>query len=413
MGSDAPDGHAADGEGPVRAVDLDAFEIDVCAVSNARFQKFVAATGHRTDAERFGWSFVFGGLLPDDFAPTRGAAEAPWWRQVHGACWHSPEGTGSTIVDRGDHPVVHVSWNDAIAYCTWAGRRLPTEAEWERAARGGLERKRLPWGDEREPGGEHRMNIWQGSFPDTNSLEDGWLGTCPVDEFPANGLGLHNPCGNVWEWCADWFATAAALRPTGRENSGGPPMGEARVIRGGSYLCHDSYCNRYRVAARSSSTPSSATGNMGFRCALNPNERPNMTEIQRSSLPIPDRREVGLMTYDAKDPDTTFPPIEPLRPPEGAPERAGRPARRRRLRRLQRVRRPMRHADRRAAGRGRPQVQPLPHHRALLADAPGAADRPQPPLGRHGRHHRDRDLGARATARSARRPRRRSPRRSS
>ena len=149
--------------------------------------------------------------------------------------------------------MVHVSWTDARAYCRWAGLRLPTEAEWEYAARGGLEQKRLPWGDELVPGGEHRMNIWQGTFPSHNTLEDGYLGTCPADAFPPNGHGLHNTSGNVWEWCADWF--------------NGGPSGEAKTIRGGSYLCHDSYCTRYRVAARSSNTPDSSTGNMGFRCA--------------------------------------------------------------------------------------------------------------------------------------------------
>src|SRR4051794_7707278 len=178
----------------------------------------------------------------------------------------NPEGPRSSIDRRLDHPVVHVSWRDARAYCHWAGLRLPTEAEWEYAARGGLVQKRLPWGDELEPGDEHQMNVWQGTFPSWNTREDGYLGTCPVDAFPANGHGLHNTSGNVWEWCRDWFH-ASFHRDGPRSDPIGPPRGEAKVIRGGSYLCHASYCNRYRVAARSSNTANSSTGNMGFRVA--------------------------------------------------------------------------------------------------------------------------------------------------
>jgi formylglycine-generating enzyme required for sulfatase activity len=250
MGAEGPECVAGDGEGPVREVEVGAFAIDPCAVSNSRFAAFVEVTGHVTDAEGYGWSFVFGGLLPDEFPDTRGAVEAPWWRQVYGANWRRPEGPNSSIEDRLDHPVVHVSWRDAEAFCRWSGMRLPSEAEWEFAARGGLVQKRFPWGDELEPGGEHRMNVWQGTFPSENTLADGYLGTCPVDAFPANGYGLHNTTGNVWEWCAD--------------STDGD---QAMVTRGGSYLCHDSYCNRYRVAARSSNTVDTSTGNMGFRCA--------------------------------------------------------------------------------------------------------------------------------------------------
>jgi sulfatase modifying factor 1 len=266
MGSVDPFAYPNDGEGPIRRVRVDPFAIDACAVSNAEFARFVEATRHVTEAERFGWSFVFGGLLPDDFPPTRGAAAAPWWRQVEGADWRRPEGPGSDLETRANHPVVHVSWNDAQAYCAWAGVRLPTEAEWEYAARGGLEGKAFPWGDELEPGGEHRMNVWQGTFPHENSLEDGYLGTCPVDAFSANGIGLHNMTGNVWEWCSDWFSVDFHTRE-GRTNPQGPPRGERRSTRGGSYLCHASYCRRYRVAARSSLTPDSTTGNTGFRGA--------------------------------------------------------------------------------------------------------------------------------------------------
>jgi len=266
MGTEEREGFPADGEGPVRRIRLDAFEIDPVCVTNTRFARFVAETGHVTDAERFGWSFVVAALLPDDFPETRGVQSAPWWRQVMGASWQRPEGPQSNLAGRAEHPVVHVSWNDAAAYCAWAGCRLPTEAEWEHAARGGLEQKRLPWGDELTPGGVWRCNIWQGDFPTGNSAEDGYVGTAPVDAFAPNGFGLHNTSGNVWEWCADWFH--ATFHRTGpAENPAGPPAGEAKVIRGGSYLCHDSYCNRYRVAARSSNTADSSTGNMGFRCA--------------------------------------------------------------------------------------------------------------------------------------------------
>jgi formylglycine-generating enzyme required for sulfatase activity len=266
MGSEDALAYPEDGEGPVRAVKLRPFWIDGLAVSNARFAAFVDATGHVTDAERFGWSFVFAGLLPSDFPATRGVGAAPWWRQVEGADWAHPEGLRSDLDGRLDHPVVHVSWADATAFAAWDGKRLPTEAEWEYAARGGLEQQPFPWGAELEPGGEHRMNVWQGRFPSQNTLDDGWLGTAPVDAFPPNGYGLHNTTGNVWEWCADWFAPGPAKRGTTSDPIG-PPTGTSRVMRGGSYLCHASYCRRYRVAARSGTTPDSSTGNLGLRCA--------------------------------------------------------------------------------------------------------------------------------------------------
>ena len=243
------------------------FELAPHAVTNNEFGRFAEATGYRTEAERFGWSFVFAGLLPDDFPETRAVAAAPWWRQVEGAWWRRPEGPQSTLGGRGDHPVVHVSWNDALAFCAWAGARLPTEAEWEYAARGGLEGRVYPWGDELEPGGEHRMNVWQGTFPTDNTLADGYLGTAPVDAYAPNGFGLHNMTGNVWEWCADWFDPHAYTRDR-PDNPLGPPSGTHRVSRGGSYLCHASYCRRYRVAARNALTPDSSTGNTGFRCAV-------------------------------------------------------------------------------------------------------------------------------------------------
>jgi formylglycine-generating enzyme len=249
MGSD--EGYQADREGPVREVHTGAFRIDPFTVTNARFASFVKATGYVTEAERFGWSFVFHLLLSPRQLRTadRAVSAAPWWLRIDGASWRRPEGPGSSIAARQRHPVVHVSWADANAYCAWAGKRLPTEVEWERAARGGLEQKRYPWGDELLPKGRHRCNIWQGTFPTVNTEDDGYLGTAPVNAFPPNAYGLYNTSGNVWEWCADAFDVGT------------------RVIRGGSYLCHESYCNRYRVAARSGNTPDSSTGHMGFRCA--------------------------------------------------------------------------------------------------------------------------------------------------
>jgi sulfatase modifying factor 1 len=265
IGSDDRLAYPDDGETP-REFELSPFAIDRCAVSNAAFSRFVEATGYVTEAERFGWSFVFGGLLPDDFPDTRGAASAPWWRQVFEADWRHPEGPQSDLEGRNDHPAVHVSFNDALAYCAWAGKRLPTEAEWELAARGGLSGKAFPWGDDREPDGEHRMNVWQGSFPNANTLDDGYYGTCPVDAFPPNGYGLHNTTGNVWEWTADRFA--ADFRERDRKlDPAGPARGARRVQKGGSYLCHASYCRRYRVAARMGNEPDSSAGNLGFRCA--------------------------------------------------------------------------------------------------------------------------------------------------
>ncbi len=267
MGSDADEGEPGDGEAPERLVWLAPFRIDPTAVSNRDFARFIVDTGFVTLAEEIGSSFVFAGLLADDFEPTRGVLESPWWREVPGACWHRPEGPGSALDSRLDHPVVHISWHDAMAYCRWSGTRLPTEAEWEYAARGGLQRRRYPWGDDLTPDGVHRCNIWQGRFPAVNTVEDGHYGTAPVDAFAPNACGLFNMCGNVWEWCADWFGIEQSAMP--QRAPCGPFSGVRRVIRGGSYLCHESYCYRYRAAARSGNDPSATTGHTGFRCAAN------------------------------------------------------------------------------------------------------------------------------------------------
>ncbi len=272
MGTDSDEGFSADGEGPARVVELSPFFIDRSAVTNSQFGRFIRATGYRTDAERFGWSFVFHSFVSKRVARTvTGAvAEAPWWWRVDGACWRRPEGPGSGIGRRMDHPAAHISWNDAQAYCLWAGKRLPTEAEWEMAARGGATQKRYAWGDELTPNGRHMCNIWQGDFPEHNAQADGYAGTAPAVSFDPNGFGLYNIAGNVWEWQFDWFSPSFHRQGYGvpARDPQGPPTGVSRVIKGGSYLCHDSYCNRYRVAARSSNTPDSSTGNMGFRCIV-------------------------------------------------------------------------------------------------------------------------------------------------
>lgn len=268
MGANDKVGFPEDGEGPVREVKISPFYIDRHTVSNARFNEFIEATGYRTESERFGWSFVFQNFVPKIVKKRGKARKVPgldWWLGVEGACWYRPEGPGSNIKSRMDYPAVHISWSDAAAYCEWARKRLPTEAEWEYAARGGLVQKRYAWGDDLTPGGKHMCNIWQGKFPDEDTADDGYAGTSPVNAFPANGYGLYDMAGNVWEWCADWFSPSHGSRDDA-PNPTGPAAGSAKVMRGGSHLCHRSYCNRYRVAARTANTPDSATTNLGFRC---------------------------------------------------------------------------------------------------------------------------------------------------
>jgi sulfatase modifying factor 1 len=255
-----------DGEGPVRQVTLRPFEIACHVVSNLQFGDFVRETGYTTDAERFGCSFVFEGLLSVERKRglTNRAVETPWWIQVPHAYWAQPEGANSSVLDRLDHPVVHVSWTDAKAYCFWSGTRLPTEAQWEMAARGGLEQATYPWGNDLLPASEHRCNIWQGSFPERNTVEDGYPGTAPVHAYKPNGHGLYNVAGNVWEWCEDYFSPIYHAKTSAHDPLNAEPA-PSRSLRGGSFLCHESYCNRYRVGARSSNSPESAASNIGFR----------------------------------------------------------------------------------------------------------------------------------------------------
>jgi len=260
--------YPGDGDSPRRKTHLSPFLIAPTAVTNADYARFVDATGYQTVAEFEGWTFVFHLLLntPGDWPSS--APGLQWWRQVQGAAWHSPEGPGSSILGREDHPAVHISWYDAMAYCRWAGLSLPTEAQWERAARGGAAHRKFPWGDALMPGGAYAMNTFQGVFPSQNTGDDGYIGTAPVTAFKPNAYGLYNMTGNVWEWVHDRFGPRRdpvpgkpARDPLGAES------GHERVQRGGSYLCHVSYCDRYHVHSRTKNDPESSTGNMGFRVA--------------------------------------------------------------------------------------------------------------------------------------------------
>jgi formylglycine-generating enzyme len=249
MGNDGPDAVPGDGEGPTRLVTLEGFRIASTTVTNAEFAEFVRATRYITDAETQGSSFVFYLQVGESVrqAARQVVSGLPWWLPIEDASWQRPEGPGSDVRNRPAHPVVHVSWNDAMAYCEWAGVRLPNEAEWERAARGGQEGRRFAWGDDLyDEAGLPRCNVFRGGFPDAPAAD--WM-AAPVDARSGepNGFGLYNVCGNVWEWCVQTLA------------------GGQRPLRGGSFLCHDSYCNRYRVSARSSNTPDTSSSNIGFR----------------------------------------------------------------------------------------------------------------------------------------------------
>ena len=270
MGTDSDEAWDADGEKPVHEVNVGSYWISKCCVTNREFAAFIDDTGFVTEAERFGWSYVFHILLPKSLLKRlkpQNVQGLEWWYGVEGACWKKPEGPGSNIKKRMDYPAIHISWNDAQAYCEWKGHRLPTEAEWEKAARGGLEQSIYAWGDELTPEGKHRCNIWQGKFPVENTAEDGHIGPAPAKSYRANGFGMYNVAGNVWEWCYDWYTPENVSSRLGIDPKG-PESGTGKVMKGGSYLCHNSYCNRYRVAARTSNTPDTSTGNLGFRTAM-------------------------------------------------------------------------------------------------------------------------------------------------
>jgi formylglycine-generating enzyme len=254
-----------DGEKPQRWIKLRPFGLEVHTVTNERYDAFARATGYVTEAERFGWSFVFQTHL-DRGLVAAAPNDQPWWRKIEGASWRRPYGPGSSFAGLKRHPVVHISWNDASQFASWCGGRLPSEAEWEHAARGGNADWRFPWGYEEPTDTRIFCNIWQGTFPHRDTAADGYHGTAPVDAFAPNSAGLYNMSGNVWEWCGDAFRTRSMTR-VGRERDKRSAAEGARVLKGGSYLCHASYCYRYRIVARLGLAPDSSTGHIGFRVA--------------------------------------------------------------------------------------------------------------------------------------------------
>ncbi|MEO1130169.1 MAG: formylglycine-generating enzyme family protein [Planctomycetota bacterium] len=302
MGSTHP--LARPDEQPIHRVTVDGFWISETEITNAQFRAFVEDTGYITTAERpVDWEELRtqlppGTPKPDDdvlqpgslvFTPPNRPVDTrdfmQWWTWTHGANWRHPQGPGSSIEGKDDHPVVHVSWDDAQAYCAWAGARLPTEAEWEFAARGGRSGAHYPWGDELTPDGAHMCNIWQGRFPDSNTVEDGFETTAPVRSFLPNDYGLFEMAGNVWEWCSDNFdpqtyarrhvahPDGAVMNPQGPDRARDPrnPLSKhSRVQKGGSFLCHESYCSSYRVAAKMATPPDTGMNHLGFRCVMTP-----------------------------------------------------------------------------------------------------------------------------------------------
>ena len=270
---------------PVHLVRVDGFWMDETPVTNEQFAQFVRDTGYVTVAERPLDPAQFPGVPAAKLVPGSAVFVPPasvrsldnpmrWWRYVGGANWRRPEGQDSSIKGRDQHPVVHVAWEDAAAYLKWAGKELPTEAQFEFAARGGLDRQHFAWGDELEPKGRAVANIWQGAFPVSNSGHDGYRGTSPVRAFPVNGFKLYDMGGNVWQWCADWYrpdyyATLGSYseNPQGPSDSHDPdePGMPKRVQRGGSYLCADEYCTRYLVGSRGKGAVDSGSSNVGFR----------------------------------------------------------------------------------------------------------------------------------------------------
>ncbi len=254
----------SDGEGPLRTKRLKPFRMGTTTVTNAEFSEFVADTGYSTEAEQYGWSFVFWSDVDPSIEASQAVEGTEWWRRIDGANWRDIDGPGSQeTAFQPDHPVVHVSWRDAQAYAKWAGARLPTEAEWEHAARGGLGDARFPWGKEEPNDASHfPCNIWQGRFPQENSCADGWKTTAPAKSFEPNGFGLFNMVGNVWEWTADTYKVKS-LKKNVRARL--ETMRGFRVLKGGSFLCHKTYCYRYRIAARTGNSPESTTTHQGFR----------------------------------------------------------------------------------------------------------------------------------------------------